>query len=204
MARIFRFNQQAAVSITMQAAQQAGLPVSMPQISQGIQALLGKLGEFGIGLSVDDSSPYFQNLMANFGQNGAAHNVRQVQPGQPPQQQQQQAFVPPVQQQQPMVMPQPLYAPAYPQPGAPMQPMANAPALPQVQRIAPGAVVPGQPLPDLAPPPHLQGRLQPQGITALPGGPVPMQAPLMQPQGLGDNATGVTNLPPPPAPTILD
>ena len=197
MARIFRFNQQAAWNLTMQAAQQAGLPVQMPQISQGIQALLAKLAEFGIGLSVDDSSPYFQNLMANFGNNGTGHNVKTIQPQAP-------APPPP---QAPFAMPQPQYAqpaPAllYPQPGIPMQPQANAPALPALPGLTrvPGAVVSGQPLPDLAPPPHMQGRLQ--GITPLPGGPVQMQAPVMQ-QGLGDNPAGMTN-PVPLAPTILD
>jgi hypothetical protein len=206
MARIFRFNQQAAMSLTMQAAQEAGLPVNMPQISQGIQALLGVFGKYGIGLSVDETSPYFQNLMANYGNAGQANNVKQVMPraAQAPQQ----PVYMPQQAQQPQFNPQfvnqpvpqqPVYQPQAQVPQAPPLPMFNQP--PPVQRAVPGAVISGQPLPDLLPPPHMRGAMQNPGITQLPGGPVQMQA--QQPQGLGDIAPGMTEGPP-PMPTILD
>jgi hypothetical protein len=196
MARIFRFNSQAAVHLTMQAAQQAGQPVNIPQVAQGIQALLGKLAEYGIGLMVSDDSPYFQNLIQQYGGNGALNNVRQTAPAPP------QAAPQPVYQ-QPAA--QPVYVQPQPQPQPQFQPQARAPqAFPQPnpapwqQPVVPGAVTPGQPLPELTPPP---------------GGARPMQAGITQlrltptqpmPAGLGDNP-GLTEGPPAPlTPTILE
>ena len=199
MARIFRFNQTASYHLTMQAAQQAGLPVNMPQISQGIQALLAKLHEYGIGLSVDDASPYFQNLMQQYGNNGQGNNVRPIVPqAQPPQQpvyQQQPApvFIAP----QPPPFQQPQYAPQAQQPQFP-QPQPG----PWQQPVAAGAITSGQPLPELAPPPGARRPIpaMPQGITPLPPGPVPVQA--QMPAGLGDNPQGMTESV--LTPTILD
>ena len=186
MARIFRFNQQAAIHLTMQAAQQAGLPVQTPMIAQGVQALLAKLYEYGIGLSVDDSSPYFQNLMQQYNGNGAAHNVRQI----APQAQQQAPQAPVYQQPQPAFQQQPPMQQRFPQP----QPG------PWQQPVVAGAVMPGQPLPELLLPPGMQRPMQSQGITQLPSG--PMQAPM--PAGLGDAPQGMADSVAAIQPTILD
>jgi hypothetical protein len=191
MAKIFRFNHNATMHLTMQAAQEAGLPVNMPQINQGIQSLLAVFAKYGIGICVDETSPYFQNLMANYGQQGQANNTRVVAPRQAPVQQQQ-------------AMPQPQYVPApppqYQQPGQPMQPQAFQP--PPVRREVPGAVISGQPLPDLLPPPHLRGQMPGPGITQLPPGQVQVPQPAPMPAGLGDIAPGMTEGP--PTPTILE
>lgn len=184
MARIFRFNQNASMHLTMQAAQEAGLPVNMPQISQGIQSLLNTFAKYGIGLCVDETSPYFQNLMANYGNNGKTDNVRVIAP-RPAQ---------PVQQ-QPQVFNQPMYVQPQQAPQQPiMQPQAFQP--PPIRREVPGAVISGQPLPDLLPPPHMRGQMPGPGITQLPPGQVQV------PAGLGDIAPGMTEGP--PVPTIFD
>ena len=192
MAKIFRFHPGAAQHITMQAAQQAGLPVNMPQIAQGVQALLAKLAEYGIGLSVDDQSPYFQSLMANYGpQGGQTQNVRQVMP----QAQQAPIFTPPPQAPQ-FQQPRPVPAPfGQPTQQWPQQPQAQYPV--QQQPLPQGSVIPGRPLPPLQPPPHMQQA----GVQPIQPGPVPLQAPVMG-SGLGDNATGMTDVP--PAPSILE
>jgi hypothetical protein len=195
MARIFRFNQAAAQQLTFQAAQQAGLPMNLPQIPQGIQALLAKLSEYGIGLCVDDTSPWFQNLMANYGNNGRTDNVRVSAP-RPPGPAPLPGFQPMNNPAQPAFVPPPVYQ----QPsGATMPIQGNYP--PPVERVVPGAVISGQPLPDLTPPPQPGARM-PSGVMTMPGGAVPARAPVMQ-AGLGDNPAGMTE-PPPLPPTILD
>jgi hypothetical protein len=62
VAKIHRFSPQAAGQILLNRAQQVGLPVQMPQVSQGISHLLGVLYQQGIFLAVDDTSPYFLEL----------------------------------------------------------------------------------------------------------------------------------------------
>ena len=92
---------------------------------------MNTFAKYGIGLCVDETSPYFQNLMANYGNNGKTDNVRVIAP-RPAQ---------PVQQ-QPQVFNQPMYVQPQQAPQQPiMQPQAFQP--PPIRREVPGAVISG-------------------------------------------------------------
>jgi hypothetical protein len=149
--------------------------------------------KYGIGFSVDESSPYYQSFIQQF--QGQQIGLRPPQAPAPSSngpvvmaQAQANPWPPqPVQQRQ-----QPQY-PVYQQPQAQvpvMQPGA-APLPP----LPPTAVLPGRPLPPLQPPPHMAQ----SGLRQGPIGPVPAQAPLM---GSGELPSMTSSQP--PVPSILE
>jgi hypothetical protein len=173
MARIHRLSPEAAYRLAMQTAQQVGLPVQLPQVQQGISQLIAAIyQQLGVFWAVDDTSPYFQNIVQQFP--GLTQNTRQTAApgnGAPPPQ----AW--------PAAPPAPPQAwPSAPPPAQYFQPPVQqypTPAAP----IPSHAIFPGRPLPDLPgsgrmppPPPGMQpGR---SGMIPMPGGPVPVAAPI--------------------------
>lgn len=184
MAKIFRFRPEAAIQVCLSEAQEQGLPVQMDVVKNGLAGLVTALYQkYGIGLSVDETSPYYQNFVQQF--RGQQVNLRppQAQPRPAPawpQSMQQQ------QQQQPVQMQRA-------QAQAPVMQPVTAPLPPP----PPGAVFPGQPLPPLQPPPHMTAAGVRQGQT----GPVPVNAPIM-----GGNSGELPSLTAshPPVPSILE
>lgn len=157
-----------ARQVVLQVARNAGLPVDMPAVQQGIAALLPQLSanvfallaQQGVKLVIEDSSPFFADLARQAG--GVPRNVRTtyLAPGPAggnghPQ--------------------QPQAAPAPQAPYQQLDPRASqnirhAHQNPNATPLPPNAIIPGQPLPPLTP-----GLKQP-----MPSGqPVPLEAPIM-------------------------
>jgi hypothetical protein len=188
MAKIHRFSSQSAGRIAMAQAQQVGLPVQMPQVQQGVIALLNSLYQQGIFLAVDDTSPYFARLSALSGQtqntrvpgsNGHGHAPQGV----PMMPQQMQPQMMPQQPQHPQMSQVPMFYPLPPQ---------------QVPFVPQGPSVPMQvyPVPQ-APMPPMQPRMPVMPVAQIPQPgvphPVPVQAPI---QGQnGDAPPSMTDMP---------
>ena len=82
MPRIFRFRPEAAAQLALSEAQAQGLPVQMPMVQQGFQAVIsGLYSKYGIAFCIDESSPYFQHLVQ--GGNGFMQKLKA--PQAPPQ-----------------------------------------------------------------------------------------------------------------------
>lgn len=186
-----------AIGPTMQAAQNAGLPVDSEQGQQilaqltmtALQAAITALQtKYGIFIAIGDESPYFAQFTGAAGQ-----GQQNVSPPRP---------IPQPVQQAPRPVQQFAPAPRVPQQFPPQQQVLQHSHVPPPP---PGAIFPGQPLPPVVErrPAAQAGLFPPQnnggGVTQLPPAPVNANAPML---GNGDSPPSLTNQP--PAPSILD
>jgi hypothetical protein len=179
MPRIFRFRPEAAAQLALSEAQAQGLPVQMPMVQQGFQAVIsGLYSKYGIAFCIDESSPYFQHLVQ--GGNGFMQKLKA--PQAPPQMPFPGAQMPAPAPQMPLMVQMAQMPQVMPQgPFQPQQMQAQMRLMPRP--AVPGAIVPGQPLPQqmtaqfAPPPPSIMSN---PGLKPGPAGPVPVQAPIMQ------------------------
>lgn len=194
MAYIGRLPIEHAVQVAMQTGQHAGVPVNMPAVAQGIQAIVEGLYRQGWTFTVESSFPAFEicrqipgavtQVRGPGGQGGGNGNgQRYAQPApQGP------AYYPPQ------------VAPAYQQPAPPV-PMYQQPQpmrAPYQEPIAPTTIVPGQPLPPMAGGAPVGPGVS--GVRPAPTGPVPVNAPVMKSAHVADAPPSMTDAPQPPAP----
>lgn len=185
MAQIGRLPIEYALQVALAKGQQVGVPVNMPAVAQGIQAIVEGLYQDGWNFTVEDRFPVFQICeripgsvsqvrVRGPGGNGNGQQYPQV-PYYPPQ-----------------------VAPQYQQPGPP-PPMYQQPArAPYQEPVAPTTIIPGQPLPPMAggaPVGPGAGGMRPAAT-----GPVPVNAPVMKSANIPDAPPSLTEAPQPPAP----
>lgn len=193
-----------AIGPTMQAAQNAGLPVDSEQGQQicaqlvmtAIQSAITNLQtKYGIFVAIGDDSPYFAQFIGAAG--AAQQNVSAPRQVVPPQ-----AALRPLR-----VVPPAQYVPPQPPQQFPPQQQPMQPQHSHIPPPPPGAIFPGQPLPPVparpaaAPlPPGLfpPGGANGGGVSQLPSAPVNPNAPVF---GNGDSPPSMTN--PAPEPSIL-
>lgn len=189
MASIGRLPMEYALQVALAKGQQVGVPVNMPAVAQGIQAIVEGLYRDGWNFTVEDRFPVFQicqqipgavtPVRGGAGGNGNGQRYAQPAPG-------------------------PVYAqpaPVYQQPAPPV-PMYQQPArAPYQEPIAPTTIIPGQPLPPMAGGAPV-GVPVPQagGMRPAATGPVPVNAPVMKSANIPDAPPSLTEAPQPPAP----
>jgi len=194
MASIGRLPMEYALQVALAKGQQVGVPVNMPAVAQGIQAIVEGLYRDGWNFTVEDRFPVFQicqqipgavtPVRGGAGGGGNGNGQRYAQPAQVP-------YYPPQ------------VAPQYQQPGPP-PPMYQQPVpqrAPYQEPIAPTTIVPGQPLPPMAGGAPV-GVPVPQagGMRPAATGPVPVNAPVMKSANIPDAPPSLTEAPQPPAP----